>query len=564
MENPFLQEFLDSNLLLSPAVYFLIENLSFKDAFLSYCLDKTSLDSPIVTCLELQSFFVLNNWNWSSFVKNNFSSLLLEYGFFTSATFNDDNLPINDLDNFLSNLRLSLSDEPIIPISFIDDFYNKKENLSPTFSSNISNGVFSPVPTEEISISSINLEKSEINQFISIYRYNLGSRNQKISISSLLSLYRFRFTYLSTLLKLSSQNIRNRPKNPVSTKDIEINERIYLTGIVTQTSFSNVQLNSAKLQIENFDLDCTIQVSISVQQHNKIPLGVCIAIIGKVIDIDLLVGGRVQLTISAENWFYPGILPPTKKSLPKTSSESWVAVVGAFQIDSLFPPKSFLSAFGKWLQTSHENFRIKYCTFLGGIVTKEEFATHSRSFSDPSSESQFLDFFYESFNKFLGQISSQINVFIVPTITDLTNQFLPQPEIIFTSRLAKDNIFYLQNPNLINLEGKNLLLYNPYQYYSFDPFLNQPEKFAIDLINFRHLAPFWSSDQKVQFPDSIDPLVIPEDIDFFVFHHPSHSIMANFRNINILSIQSNAGPDLDNYSVLIFNLHTNEKKIINF
>ena len=436
-------------------------------------------------------------------------------------------------------------------LSFLQSIEN---NSGPSHSQK--EGYFKSAPSSKKGDTSGGSENIAVNHSISITDVNLSINSQNISSSNFERYYLSRFQQLDSILRKMDQESRNRPKNPSSFNEIELNERIFVSGIILQTSLTSTQLYSTKLLLINPLLNCTIIASISIQQQLKIPLGMVIGVIGKVIDLENVNNDRPRVSISSENWFYPGIPSTTKKNQPKSSNESWVALIGSFDLFNKKFSNQLFRKLNKWFQTIHENFRIGYCIFCGGVLAQNEF----NSFSEVKNNSFKSE--YTFFNSFIEKIPQNIQIFVVPNKFDLTSQFLPQPSIVIDYRSKKENIHYLQNPNFLTLERKKLLIYNPFQFFAQDLFLSQPEKFGIDLLNYRHLCPIWSEDQNIIFPYSHDSLLIPNELDFFILNHPSQSVLSSYKNINLLSVSAIKNANLKEIPILIFNLHTQERKVI--
>lgn len=575
MTTSLVQDALELNLLLSPLAHALIKNFSFKSQFLSYCSSLPLPKNSIISWVQVKSFFESNNWNWKAFVLSNLPVILLEQGFLLSSSIDPHSIPIDDLQVLLDTLASFASTKSVFDtemLSFLETNFGTSRNET-THSSSASSfppssvsaiqSVPESTPTGFLkpSLDSI-FTQTVINDSISYATINLASITSPISLQTFQDFFVSRFQQLDRILKANNQDDKNRPAYPHSSKEIELNQRIFITGIVTQTALASTQLYSTKIQLENSILNCTIIASISIQQRSKIPFGMLVGIVGKVVDIEYLNNDKIILSISSEDWFYPEIVAPLKKTPPMNTNESWAVIIGSVNYSQSQFSINLITRFVKWLQTIHENFRISYALFIGGILSNDR---DSHSFSNGSTSGNFSESFqskYSSFNSLIEKIPSNIHTFIIPSSGDATNRFLPQPALSQKFHSSNDNIHYLQNPNVLNLEGKDILVYNPYQFFSHDLFLLQPEKFGIDLLTYRHLCPIWEENQNVVFPYSFDTLIIPDNIDFFVFNHPSQAILSNYKNINMLSVPVNDKTTTEDFSILIFNLHSQERKVI--
>lgn len=560
MTNLDLDKITDSYLLITPLVKTLIKNLSFNNDFINFCLSNKSPDKILITWEDLKLFYENNHWNWEGFLISNIDLILNEFGFVRSSTIKFLEIPDGNLNNLISILH-QFSKSKVI---FDNEMFNALNNSYKTKIKNDSLAdsevTVQKSPKHETGERFIfeNLTKVKINPNVTIW-----INNQIVTSFDFISYFTSRFYILDFYLSKYFQELKNKPKKPNSTNDIEINERIFITGIITQTSLTSADLYSTRLELMNSKLQCTIVASISIQQQLKIPLGMGIGIIGKVTDLTRTDENKVELMISSETWFYPGMSSPSKKSSKKVTNESWVAVIGAINFSNFSDySNSIIKQFVKWLQSIHENFRISYCIFAGGIISPREINNFSDSGIDLNEKMNSYSSEYAFFNSNLDIISSNIEIFIIPSNGDFTTQFLPQSSLPNKFHLNKGNIHYLQNPNALTLEGKNLSIYNPFQFSSFEPFVSNPEKFCIDLLNYRHLAPVWLEEHNIIYPYPEDALTINDDIDFMIFNHPKQAFISNYKNINILGVPSNSEDHDSEFSVLVFNLHTSDRKII--
>ena len=561
MSKSLVEQAFDRNLLFPPWILVLVKNFSFKEQFLSYCSSQISKIDPIISWQDLKSFFLSNNWNWNEFIQSNLPTILFESGYLLSSDIQASDIPIDDMNKLFLICSEFQSSKAVFDLEMLESL-SSIPSQSPV-QEDKENNVSNPNLSQYYSLSSTSLSQTyEIKtSFGVIFSTNFSRIFAGISANSFQEHIKSQFSLLHQTLISNNQDTKNRPKYPRTSLEIELNQRIFITGIVTQTDLTSTHLYSTKLQLENFLLNCTIIVSISKNQQSNIPLGIVLGIVGKVNDLENLSANKLKITISAESWFLPGINPPSKKPTPKAINESWVALIGSIDFSNPSFANNLLNHFVKWLHTSHENFRIGYCMFNGGILTSDDIKFPIDSDSDDNEQFNSPKSIYSYFNTIIGKIPKNIKIFIVPSNFDITNQFLPQPPILSDYQSKKENIYYLENPNLVTIEDKNLLLYNPYHFFSLDPFIDQPEKFTIELLNYRHLSPIWEKDNYI-FPYIQDLLVIPDDIDFFIFHHPTQSILSNYKNINLLGIASNKNDSLKEFPVLIFNLHTLERKIV--
>ena len=571
MSDSFLEKALESNLLFSPIVIRLIKNFSFKFEFLNSCLSHNFEEKVVFTWKDLKLFFESNYWNWDSFILNNFDTILHEFGFIRLASIDLQSLPKIDLDNLIKCLNHFTNSKIVFDYEMLAYLTTENNNLinnqnnsqsSSTIIINEKNNDTNQTINTKIETTS-NFTKINLSSTVTIWTFNLMSKQLNMTTSYYNNYFTSRFYLLDKFLDKYYQDLKNKPQKPLSIKEIEINERIFISGIIIQTSLSSADLYSTRLHLINCRLNCSIIASISIQQQFQVPTGLVIGIIGKVTDILNMKNNELQVFISSESWFFPGIFAPTKKQIPKNTNQSWVAVIGSinYSKNSTYT-KRLMNQFVKWVRTIHENFRLSYCIFAGGILSSSQFEYYSKPEIDKKDTFNSLRSDFTEFNLILENFPSNIETFVVPSIGDFTTQYLPQSPISTKFCIQKDNIHYLQNPNYISLEGKELLIYNPFQFLSFEPFKDHPEKFCIDLLNFRHLSPVWLENQNVCYPSSQDSLIIREDIDFFIINHPKQNFMSNYKNITLLGVSSNYDNQVSEFQILLFNLHTQERKIV--
>ena len=140
----------------------------------------------------------------------------------------------------------------------------------------------------------------------------------------------------------------------------------------------------------------------------------------------------------------------------------------------------------------------------------------------------------------------------------MTKAQIPQPAINEKFQCHETNIHFLTNPSKIKLEDKNLLLYNPFQYMSLNYYLEDPERFMIDLLNYNLLNPMWSGSKPIFQYSNQDCLLIEKELDYFLCNHPFSGTYSKFKDVFL-----GLAPPFNEKSipVLIFNLHTKKHYI---
>ena len=325
MSDSFLEKVLESNLLFSPLVLRLISNFSFKSEFLNNCLLHNSLEKVVFTWKDLKFFFETNYWNWDSFILNNFDSILHEFGFIRSASIDLQSLPKIDLDDLIkclyhfTNSKIVFDYEMLSYLTTEDaNIINTKNNpkSQPTIIINEKNTDKNQTITTKIETTS-NFTKINHSSTVTIWTFDTKPKQLTMISSSYNNYFISRFYLLDNFLEKNYQDLKNKPKKPLTMKEIEINERIFISGIIIQTSLSSADLYSTRLHLINCRLNCSIIASISIQQQFQTPIGLVIGIIGKVTDILNQKNNESQVFISSESWLFPGIYAPTKKQIPK-------------------------------------------------------------------------------------------------------------------------------------------------------------------------------------------------------------------------------------------------------
>ena len=193
--------------------------------------------------------------------------------------------------------------------------------------------------------------------------------------------YKSRFIQLSSIIiRNISENEKKILLNNIDT--LHIDQPIFAIGLIEQ--INNVQISRGNVKtleqqvqfhcvdpIYQYILVITLeQRSIAPFSAETLPCGIVVGFTGKIIDIDRQKILPV-IKIHAERFCFPStkdISSSTNGSADKQrSTDSYALVVGAVNYH-LRPLNSSWQNLLHWLQTPHENYRLKYVFFIGGIL----------------------------------------------------------------------------------------------------------------------------------------------------------------------------------------------------
>ncbi|MFC1768898.1 DNA-directed DNA polymerase II small subunit [Nanoarchaeota archaeon] len=304
-----------------------------------------------------------------------------------------------------------------------------------------------------------------------------------------------------------------------------------------------------------------------------------------------IVGVCGENIVFANEVVWPDI--PLTKELKKSAKEEYALFLSDVHVGSnLFLEKDF-QKFTNWLSGNAGNekqkeiaSKVKYIFIVGdlvdgcGIYPSQEKDLVIKNITDQ----------YKRAAELLKQIPKEMNIIICPGNHDAVRLSEPQPRLYedFAADLySMPNVTLVSNPSLINISsdgktpGLDVLMYHgfSFDYYiaNVDTIRNNGGYDRADLVmkfllQRRHLAPSHTS--TLYIPDTQkDPLIIDQIPDIFVTGHIHKSIVAQFRNITLISgscwqsktdYQEKLGHNPEPSRVPIVNLHTREAKILRF
>jgi len=159
---------------------------------------------------------------------------------------------------------------------------------------------------------------------------------------------------------------------------------------------------------------------------------------------------------------------------------------------------------------------------------------------------------YKYLYDLLKKLPKYIRIIIIPGNHDASRKALPQPPIIeeYAQEFYSDNRFImLGNPANISLHGVNIYIYHGdflQDALTLIPDIRQEniDKAMEILLRIRHVAPTYGASTRIA-PESVDRLVIPEQINIFHTGH-IHRIVTSSYN-DILMINSGTWQDQTEY-----------------
>ena len=295
--------------------------------------------------------------------------------------------------------------------------------------------------------------------------------------------------------------------------------------------------------------------------------------------------------IFANNLFLPDI--PYNQELKQSTEDIYVLFLSDVHVGSEYFLEKEFKRFLRWINgktgTAEQKEianKISYVCIEGDMV--EGVGVY------PGQDSELLikDIYeqYKEFASLIAQIPKHIQIIICPGNHDALRLGEPQPVLDqeFAAPIYKlSNVTIVSNPSLVNIgaqknfPGFNILLYHG---YSFDYIVANVDSIRSGggyrradlimkfLLKRRHLAPAQGSTPRIPDPDT-DPLVINQVPDFFVTGHIHYSMVANYRNITMISgscwqrttsFQEKMGHQPEPARVPVVNLKTRNVKILKF
>ena len=391
--------------------------------------------------------------------------------------------------------------------------------------------------------------------------------------------------YKSRFIQLSSMIIGNisEDEKKVLLNDInilQVDQSIFAIGLVEQVnnvqiSRGNVKTLEQQLQFHCVDPIYQYILVITLEQKNfslfsseTIPCGIVVGFFGKIIEID-----RQKIIpiirIQAERSYLPSSKDtspsPNKVSDKHRSTDSYALVIGAVN----YQLKSFTNSWQNllnWLQIPHENYRLKYIFFIGGILPLFPFQKQFGStFYDSPGDSLYIEKIYQKFFSDLLSLPSNLEFFFVPGIADITRKFFPQLPLAPKYRLNKSNFHYLSNPGKIILEDEPIILYNPYTFFwsKQHSYQEKGARLLFELLEYRLLYPDWVQERHV-LPDAVDYLVIDKLPTSFLAAHPSKTEIPVYSKILAATVASFDSAEKPSSAILYNIKNPSKREILTF
>ena len=416
---------------------------------------------------------------------------------------------------------------------------------------------------------------------VEIIQSNLVEDNSKKSIKNFISLYNTRFLSLQSILKqrqeLNSMNSIRR------VKEMDEKSKVSFIGMVLDKAIT--KNNNIIFTLE----DQTGIIKCIVTKNNKEAFN-----IAKETSFDEVIGvsgSKGKGVVFINSIIMPDV--PLNKELKKAPLDEAAVFIGDLHAGAhAFLKKNFENLLS-WIsgETGSEEqkeraSKIKYLFILGDLVEGVGI------FPGQEKDLEIKDI-YEQFNlvsNYLKKIPEHINVIICAGNHDPVRIAEPQPKIprkFLEEIYDKPNMFFIQNPSLINIAktetfpGFNILIYHGYSfpYYASNiegirmaGGLEAIESVMIYLLKRRHLAPAHGS-TRYHMGYNKDPLVIRTVPDFFVTGHIHRATIKNYRNITLLNTscwvsqtdyQEKRGLMPEPNKAIYVNLKTRNTKLLNF
>ncbi|MHA2363825.1 MAG: hypothetical protein ACXAC7_07690 [Candidatus Hodarchaeales archaeon] len=580
-----LSGYIEAQFLLDPLLGCILTSYPDYDNFLIYCIENFK-EFNSLNISHLYNYISTKNQNWEDFLRDNFQTICNSLGFLIDPEIIMKVKEYKNLEAFYEYL-IELRDSNFFITEKTVKLFNQKANFKKKTDVTLvehKSKVNSIKQKEKDDLERSDDKITSTTTYLSKLRDKSIKLDQRIiwnnpitqfdkvenQSNPFFNLYKDRFSQLDEILQSRRKTEVDTPKNPQFLDDININERIFITGLVEDIQGVGSQLHHAKVRLLNFKLNCIIDALISLSQipGGNLPKGVVIGVSGQVTSIN-----QKTIAVTSEDWIRPSFTPITKKTTLENINESWIAIVGGINLQNIRKNPKW-DNFLKWLKEDHPEFRLRYVVFLGGLVTNQP---HPNRESIDHIQNRFTntESIFSSYNEFYHELASlprSIQFLIVPSPSDMTRNYLPQPSLHTQYQSELSNIHFISNPASLQIEEKNLLLYNPYLYYSRNSeYFTKPGRFLFELLEFRHLAPYWKNTSRVVAPTTFDNLVINQIPDFFFCTHPQATRIMKYKQIQIITVApfnvsqlSTRQEQQKKNKIILINIHSKEAREIEF
>ncbi len=403
----------------------------------------------------------------------------------------------------------------------------------------------------------------------------------KRTVDDFVQLFRQRYIELERMLRIRPELHNSVSINRAIRK--QSRESVSIIGMVrdkTETKNGNIMLT-----VE----DPTGSIKILINKNRKDLFESARDVVyDEVIGIAGVCGNKI---VFANDLFWPDV--PYGNELKKSSEDAYVVFLSDVHVGSEYFLEEEFKRFLRWINcksgTAEQKEiaqKVRYVFIAGDVV--DGVGVY------PGQEAELVikDIYdqYRIFAQLIAQIPSHIHIIICPGNHDALRLAEPQP--VLDKEFARplynlSNVILVSNPSLVTIgaqkdfSGFNILLYHGYSFddvvANVDSVRNGGGYRRADLImkfllKRRHLAP--AQGWTLRIPDAeADPLVIHSVPDFFVTGHIHYSLVANYRNITMISgscwqrttsFQEKMGHDPEPARVPVVHLQTRKVKILKF
>lgn len=559
------RQFSSANFLLSPALAAVLSLVGSTEEFLRFC-QVSHHSSAVLDLPSYHSFCLQEELALHQILCPHLPSLLAAEGVLVGPDVDEAISKVPDIPQFVQWVR-SQPELVVLTSEWFERFLSLSDGSSPTPSDNKSPETSRSDEIDLLPTAPTTVEPRQLSSHV--IWLNPPATELSLVDSSPSRLFEHRFQLLKPFLVSLWQELPDRPKHPGAFGSVEVNERVFLTGLVVDATAVGSQLHHAKATLVNFDLRAHIEVLISLSKLPQgLPAGAVVGVVGRVTEVEVGKPWDRRVRVTAEEWFRPGFSPPDHKPSPPASiNESWLALVGSPYLPQGLEGPAW-QAFVSWLRQDHPDFRLRYVAFVGGLWGRQ---THferlpTRDLALPTVHSPGVKESYQALYSQLAGLPPKLHFFFVPGLTDLTRAYLPQPPIAVDYQTQRSNFHFLSNPSLLQLEGRKILLYNPFPHFGQAGYRRRPDRYLFDLLEYRVLNPVWAGSRGWVGIHSRDQLSLPITPDFLACAHPTQTAGMSYKQIPVLTIsplvriKGQAAQDAGR--VVLLNLHTEEVRVV--
>jgi len=403
----------------------------------------------------------------------------------------------------------------------------------------------------------------------------------KHTVSDFAQHFTQRYTLLERMLR-----VRPELQNSISISRAlvkQAREQVALIGMVVEKSESK----NGNLMLTVEDRTGYIKVLVSKSKPELFEEARDI-VTDEVIGIEGVCGNRI---VFANSLFWPDV--PYNRDLKKVADDVYAVFLSDVHVGSSYFLHEEFERFLKWISGASGTEaqreiaqKVKYIIIAGDVVDGVGI------YPDQDKELAITDIYqqYDEFARLIKRIPAHLPIIICAGNHDALRLSEPQPPLdrdFARSLYALPNVTIVSNPSFITLHandpsgGIDVLIYHGYSFDYYvahvDSIRNRGGYQRADLImkyllKRRHLSPAQASTLRI--PDTqTDPLVITRVPDIFITGHIHYSIVANYRNVTMISgscwqdttdFQRKMGHKPEPARAPVVNLRTREVKILKF